>query len=210
MILAIIILNLDKLFASIITTAGIAGLAVGLALQGTLSNTISGIILSVRSFINIGDWIESNGFTGEVQEINLRNTVIKAPDNNIVIIPNKDVIENPMKNFSTTAMSKLEIFCGIAYDSNLEQAEDLVIRTSANVFDTAEEDIEFFYTEFGDSSINFLARVWFKSKTVKEILEGKSAAIKRIKFVFDREGIEIPFPIRTLHVPQEVPLSTNH
>ncbi|GAL64942.1 mechanosensitive ion channel domain-containing protein [Algibacter lectus] len=91
------ILNLSKTLTSLLATAGVAGLAIGLALQNTLSNTVAGISLSFREKIQIGNWVETNGHSGEVMDINLKEFVIKEADNNIVILPNKMILENPLK-----------------------------------------------------------------------------------------------------------------
>ncbi len=96
------VLNLDEALKSLLTGAGIAGIVIGMALQGTLSNTFAGIVLSFRNNIRIGHWIETNGFAGEVIEINLKEFTIKEADNNLVVIPNKMILENPLKNYSLT------------------------------------------------------------------------------------------------------------
>jgi len=123
------ILDLSKALNTILAGAGVAGLAVGLALQGALANTYSGIVLSYIKQIKFGDWIESNNFEGEVTNIDLRAVTIKQPDNNLVYIPNKLVLENPIKNFSTTAQSRVILSCGVGYSSDLEFVRELVDKT---------------------------------------------------------------------------------
>lgn len=205
--IAMVVLNLDKMLAGLLTTAGLAGLAIGLALQGALANLFAGVILSLKSFVNPGDWIESNGFSGEVLEITLRNTRIKGPDNNIVVIPNRLVAENPLKNHSLTTKSRVIVHCGVGYNSDLNQVEKITKRTLADLFDQLEAtDVDFYYTEFGDSSINFTARFWLEARDSIMVLKAKSKAIKSLKAKFDEEGINIPFPIRTLHL-ESVPSS---
>src|SRR6056300_318911 len=93
--LALGIMNLSKMLTSLLAGAGVAGLAVGLALQGTLSNTFAGIVLSFRKKIQIGNWVETNGYSGEIIDINLKDFTMKEADNNIVVIPNKMILENP-------------------------------------------------------------------------------------------------------------------
>ena len=95
LILALSILHLDGTLRSLLAGAGVAGLAVSLALQGTLANTFSGLFIAIKDEINIGDWIETNGYAGKVMSIDLRNTKIKESDNNIVVMPNKMILENP-------------------------------------------------------------------------------------------------------------------
>ena len=121
------ILNLDKTLNTVLAGAGVAGLAVGLALQGALANTYSGIVLSYVKYIKFGDWIETNDYEGEVVDIDLRAVTIKQVDNNLVYIPNKMVVENPIKNYSTTAQSRVILECGVAYDSDLNTVRDLFV-----------------------------------------------------------------------------------
>ncbi|PRX43533.1 mechanosensitive ion channel family protein [Salegentibacter salegens] len=105
--IALGILDLNKVLTSVLAGAGVVGLAIGLALQGTLNNTFSGIILSFLPELQIGDWIETNNYAGEVTEINLRNIVVKQADNNYVVIPNSKIVEEPFKNFSRTNRSRV-------------------------------------------------------------------------------------------------------
>ncbi|MHB0754122.1 mechanosensitive ion channel family protein [Polaribacter sp. M15] len=197
---AMTILKFDDTLKTIVSAAGVSGIVVGLALQGTLSNTISGIVLSFRKNLNIGNWVETNDFAGEVIDINLNYFVIKEADNNKVVIPNKMILESPFKNYSLTSKMRIAIECGVAYGSDLEKVEQLTKQTIADNFNQQklEKEVEFFYTEFGDSSINFLCRFWVNSKNALEKLKAKSNAIIKIKQAFDKEGITIPFPMRTL------------
>ncbi len=93
--IAMTVLKFDDTLKAIISAAGVSGIVIGLALQGTLSNTISGVVLSFRKNLNIGDWVESTGFAGEIIDINLNYFVIREADNNTVVIPNKTILENP-------------------------------------------------------------------------------------------------------------------
>lgn len=194
------ILNLNQALTSILTGAGITGLVIGLALQGTLSNTISGIILSFRKKIQIGNWVETNGYAGEVIDINLKDFTLREADNNIVIIPNKTILENPLKNYSLTTRMRVMLECGVGYESDLEKVEKITKETIANSFDQIEsaDDVEFYYTEFGGSSINYLLRFWIDAENALEKLKAKSKAVIEIKKAYDKEDINIPFPIRTL------------
>jgi small conductance mechanosensitive channel len=197
------ILNLSKTLNTILAGAGVVGLAVGLALQGALANTYSGIVLSYVKFIKFGDWIESNGFEGEVVDIDLRSVSLKQPDNNMVYIPNKLVVEHPIKNFSSTSQSRVILNCGVGYGTNLIRARDIVKATIAGSFDgVGEDDIIFLYKEFGDSAINFETRFWIASTSALEVAKAKSEAMIAIKDAFDENDITIPFPIRTLEFAQ--------
>ena len=197
---AMTILKFDDTLKTIISAAGVSGIVIGLALQGTLSNTISGVVLSFRKNLNIGNWVETNGYAGQVIDINLNYFVIREADNNTVIIPNKTIIENPFKNYSLTTKMRISIECGIEYNADLERVEELTKKVIQQNFNQEEigKKVEFYYTEFGDSSINFLCRFWVDSKNALQKLKAKSDAIIHIKKAFDKEGISIPFPIRTL------------
>lgn len=198
------ILDLSKTLNTILAGAGVAGLAVGLALQGALSNTFSGIVLSYIKQIKFGDWIESNGYEGEVIDIDLRAVTIKQPDNNLVYLPNKLVLENPIVNFSSTSQSRVILHCGVGYSSDLEFVRVLVKKIIAEKFESVEEEnhVIFLYKEFGDSSINFETRFWINSTSALEVARAKTEAMIAIKNAFDKNDINIPFPIRTLDFPK--------
>ncbi len=197
--IALGVLELNKVLTSILAGAGVMGLAVGLALQGTLSNTFGGVVLSFLPRIRINDYIETNDSAGFVSEISLRNIILRRPDNNYVIIPNSKFIEGSFTNYSLSERSRINVECGIGYESSLQKVEDLVVQLIANNFEQNDgEKIEFFFTEFGDSSINFMVRFWIDMVKNSQEYAAKHKAIKLIKSKFDEENINIPFPIRTL------------
>ncbi|GAA0870978.1 mechanosensitive ion channel family protein [Gangjinia marincola] len=208
-ILALSVMNLSGTIKSLLAGAGISGLVIGLAMQGALANTISGIALSFRKRIRIGDWVETTGFAGEVLEINLSNFVLKEVDNNIVIIPNKTIIDNPLKNYALTTKMRVLLDCGVGYESDLEQVEKLSRQTIVDTFDHIDspDDVEFYFTEFGGSSINFTIRYWIDSENALEKFRAKSKGIIELKKTFDRENINIPFPIRTLQFDNKLSLN---
>lgn len=202
--IALGVLNLDTVLKSLLAGAGVAGLAVGLALQSSLSNTFSGIYLSVRDVINIGDWVETNGYQGSVADVTLRHTIIREPDNNLVVMPNKLVVENPFKNFGLTKQIRTIVKCGVGYESDLEFVEEVTKDAIQENFHRDEsKEIEFHWLEFGDSSINFQVRFWIKAEAKLTILEAQSKAIKVIKNAFDKNDINIPFPIRTVYMNKD-------
>lgn len=197
--IALGLLNLDKILTSVLAGAGVVGLAIGLALQGTLNNTFSGVILSFIPELQIGDWIETEGYAGFVKDITLRSVVIKEADNNYVVIPNSKLIEGPFKNYSRTRRSRVMLNCGVAYNSNLEFVQELTKKTMAELFpQNGQEEIEFMFEEFADSSINFVVRFWVDVSKKKDVLVAKNRAIIGLKKVFDEHNINIPFPIRTI------------
>ncbi len=203
------LLNLDKVLTSVLAGAGVVGLAIGLALQGTLNNTFSGVILSFLPELQIGDWVETNDYAGQVVEINLRNIVIKQADNNFVVIPNSKILEEPFKNYSRTPRGRIMLDCGIAYNSDLEAVRRLTLNTIEKLYQPrADEEVEFMYTEFGDSSINFVVRFWTDVNKNRDILVAKNNAIIAVKKAFDENGITIPFPIRTIDFSNKLSLNS--
>jgi len=198
---ALAILDLDKVLTSVLAGAGVVGLAIGLALQGTLHNTFSGFILSFLPNIQINDWIASNGYEGKVTDINLRSVTILEADNNAVVIPNSKIIDTPFKNFSIKPRSNIIITCGVSYESDLEIVKKVTIEAIEALFKQdveLGEKIDFFYTAFGDSSINYMIRFWTPAINRKDILDAQSNGIMAIKSAYNKYNINIPFPIRTL------------
>ncbi len=198
--LALSVMNLGESITGLLAGAGISGIVIGLAMQSTLSNTISGVVLSFRKNIRLGNWVETTGYAGEVIDIALNYLVLKEADNNIVVIPNKTILENPIKNYSLTTRMRVTLECGVGYESDLEKVEYITKGVIADSFEQIEnaEAVEFYFTEFGGSSINFLCRFWIDAENALEKLKAKSKAIKKIKQAFVEEDINIPFPIRTL------------
>ena len=197
--MALGVMDLDKVLTSILAGAGVIGLAVGLALQGTLSNTFGGLLLSFMPNIKIDDFIQNGDASGFVEEISLRNIVIRTPQNNKVIIPNSSFVDGAFTNYSLTERGRVFVSCGVGYESDLQTVEDLVVKIIGDKFKQNEgESVEFFFTEFGDSSINFVVRFWADVENVKQETSARHQAIKLIKQHFDAKDINIPFPIRTL------------
>ena len=193
------ILNLSTVLTSVLGAAGVVGLAVGLALQGTLNNTFSGVILSFIPKIQIGDWVETNGFEGFVTDINLRSVTLKTADQNLVSIPNSKIVDNPFKNLSADDRSIATLGCGVGYESDLEFVQEITVKAVEHaVPQLPGEKVEFYYQEFGNSSINYIIRFWIKETNAKDILIAKHKAVLAIKKAYNENNINIPFPIRTL------------
>jgi small conductance mechanosensitive channel len=192
-ILTLGILNLDQALNSIIAGAGVAGIAIGLAVQGTLSNTFSGISLSIKNDFNVGDYIEANGYAGTVEAVNLRDTKIRTVDNNVVILPNNSISDNPYKNYSITNDLRVVVETSVGYESDLEDVIRITKEAITNEFHYRKEDFEFYYTSFGDSAINIQVRFWIQATEKNTLTKARSKAIILIKNTFDRQGISIPF-----------------
>ena len=210
---ALMVLNLDKALTSLLAGAGVVGLAIGLALQDPLVNTFSGVMMSIRKFYNIGDWVKTNNYEGKIKSINLRWTELRKPSGELIILPNKMIVSNPLENLSIAGRRRVDVKCGISYEEDLEAVEKLTKKTIFSKFDNIKniEDVEFFYTDFGDSSINFEVRFWINTTSILEYKMAASNAIKAIKKAFDNREITIPFPIRTLdfNLSKGIPLNSN-
>jgi small conductance mechanosensitive channel len=196
---ALAVLNLDTVLTSVLGAAGVVGLAVGFALQGTLHNTFAGVIISFIPKLQIGDWIETNDFSGYVVDINLRSVMIQSADFNLVVIPNSKIIDSPFKNFSRTPRGRVMINCGVGYESDLPKVQEITENAIKAVFEQQPgEAIQFFYTEFGDSSINYQIRFWANIANQGDVFKAHHEAILAIKQAYNENNINIPFPIRTL------------
>lgn len=196
---ALSILNLDGTVTSLLAGAGIIGLALGFAFQDIAANFISGLLLSIRHPFGIGDIIESNDYYGTVQKLNLRNTIIKTPQGQIVYIPNKVVFENPFTNYTKNYERRIDLSCGISYGDDLEKVKKVATEAISSIENRDKNrDVEFFFTEFGSSSINFEVRFWVDFTTNPDFWDPQSNAIMALKKAFDENDIMIPFPIRTL------------
>ncbi|WP_010135419.1 mechanosensitive ion channel family protein [Ochrovirga pacifica] len=200
------ILNLSKVLNTILAGVGVAGLAVSLALQGALANTYSGIILSYITQVKYGDWIKTNDYEGEIVDIDLRAITLKQIDNNLVYIPNKLVVENPIKNYSSTSQSRVILECGVGYESDLRKVKDITMQAIVDNFEVVDhkDDILFLWRGYGDSSIDYELRFWINSTSALEVAKAKSEAIMVIREVYREHNINIPFPIRTLDFPESV------
>lgn len=196
---ALSILQLDTALQSLLAGAGVAGLAIGLALQDPIVNLFSGVMMSTKSSFHLGDLVESNDFFGTIKSINLRSTVIETLQGQEVIIPNKITYQNPFKNYSTNNRRRIDLSCGVSYGDDLEKVRDLAIKTiEQSITIIKGSEVELFFNEFGSSSINFTLRFWIDDYRQKNYLKAQSDAIIAIKKTFDANDIMIPFPIRTL------------
>lgn len=202
------ILSLDKTVTSLLAGAGILGLAVGLAFQDPILNVISGVIMSFKKPFNIGDTITSNNYNGVIKAITLRSTQLKTFTGEDVFIPNKLVLQNPMENFTLTQWRRVDIQCGVSYNDDLDKVKEIAVNAiQKSVEYDDSKPIEFLYSGFGDSSINFDLRFWLTVSEEKNYLQSKSEAIIAIKKAFDANGITIPFPIRTVEFSNAIPKS---
>jgi small conductance mechanosensitive channel len=196
---ALSIIGLDKAVTSLLAGVGIVGLALGFAFQDIASNFVSGVLMAVSKPIQIGDVIESNEHFGTVIYINLRSTTIRTMQGQHIHIPNKDIYNKPIINFSEEGKRRIDLKCGISYGDDLEKVKRITTQAIQSIdYVLPKEGVTLFFKEFGDSSINFEVRYWVDFKKQPDYLAALSDGIMRIKKAYDENNIMIPFPIRTL------------
>ncbi len=199
LIMALNVLHLQQTVTSLLAGAGIIGLAIGFAFQDITANFISGILLAFRKPIRVGDIIETKDFFGTVEKIDLRVTVIRTFQGLHVIIPNKDVFQSPVTNFTKTNDRRIDLEIGVSYAEDLDFVKEVAINSVAKLpYLLEDKEVQLVYNEFADSSINFTLMIWILYPDEPGYLTAKSDAIMAVKKAFDENGITIPFPIRTL------------
>jgi small conductance mechanosensitive channel len=200
-VVALGVLNLDKALASILAGAGVVGLALGFAFQDLASNLISGVGLAVnqRWPFKIGDLVETNDVFGVVKKIQLRTSTIETLDGKTVILPNKQIYQGKVVNHSATGRRRVDVECGISYGDDLKKVTSVVQKAIEELNGRDQSrDVQFFFTGFGDSSINFVVRFWIEYDQQANFLQAQSDGIFALKKALDDNDIMIPFPIRTL------------
>lgn len=197
--IALSILQLDKAVTSLLAGAGIIGLALGFAFQDIAANFVAGVLMAIRKPIDINDLVETNGHFGIVHHISLRSTIIRTQQGQHIIIPNKEIYNNAIINYSVEDTRRVDLNCSVSYGDDLEKAKRVAVEAISGIeYVEKEPAVSFFYREFADSSINFTIRYWVKFKKQPDYLQAMSDGIIRIKEAFDQNDILIPFPIRTL------------
>jgi len=186
---------------SLIAVVGAAGLAIGLALQGTLSNVAAGVMLLIFRPFKVGDFIEAAGQAGTIKELNLFVTEMATGDNIKIIVPNSKIWGDSIRNFSANPTRRVDLVMGISYDDDIDKAMD-VMRQVITEDERVHKDPEPFIvvSELADSSVNFIVRVWVDSENYWPV---KFSLTKAMKMRFDAEGINIPYPHRTVYLHQE-------
>lgn len=185
---------------SFIAILGAAGLAIGLALQGSLANFAGGVLVLIFKPYKVGDFLDAAGVTGVVSEIQIFNTVLKTPDNKVVIVPNGAISNGIITNFSMEATRRVDMGFGIGYGDDIAKARSVIEQLIA-----ADERILtdrpplVVVSELADSSVNFTVRVWVNAPDYWGVF---FAMTENVKLAFDREGISIPFPQQDVHVHQ--------
>jgi len=182
---------------SFVAILGAIGLAIGLAFQSTLSNISAGVMIVIFRPINIGDYVEAGGVAGTVQEINLFNTIFKTPDNKVIIVSNSNIINNNIINYSKEDTRRVDFVFGIGYDDDLKLAKETLLKIVNGNEKVLQDPAPFVAVkELGESSVNFVVRVWVKSPDYWDV---HFTTIEKVKLTFDKKGISIPYPQMDIH-----------
>lgn len=184
-------------FAAVIAAMG---LAIGLALQGSLSNFAGGVLILLFKPFKSGDFISGGGVTGTVQEIQIFTTILKTPDNKVIICPNGGLSNSAITNFSKEPTRRVDMVVGIGYNSDLKKAKQIMLEMLQNdsrvLKDPAPAVV---VVELADSSVNFAVRPWVNAADYWGLFND---FLEAVKLRFDEEGIEIPFPQTVVHLEQ--------
>ena len=183
---------------SFIALLGAGGIAVGMALSGTLQNVAGGVVLLTLRPFRVGDFIETQGYSGTVKSIGIFHTTLNTGDNKTVILPNAPVSNDPLVNFTTQDRRRVELTIGIGYGDDIDKARAIIRRlidADERVIDDPEPVIA--VSALADSSVNFVVRVWTATGNFWALTWHLNEAIKK---AFDEEGVSIPFPQQDVHL----------
>jgi small conductance mechanosensitive channel len=187
---------------SFVAIIGAAGLAIGLALSGTLQNFAGSVIILLFKPYKVGDSIEAQSFRGTVKEIHIFNTILTTPDNKTVIIPNGKLSNSPMINFSTEPLRRVDWIFGIKYGNDLLKAKEVITRLAGEDSRILMDPPLFIaLSELGDSSVNITVRAWVQSPDFWSVFFGLNEKVYQI---FESEGLNIPFPQMDLHIHKDL------
>lgn len=186
--------------AQFVAVVGAAGLAVGLALQGSLSNFAAGVLIVLFRPYKVGDYVEAAGISGTIEQVQILTTVLKTPDNKQIIVPNGQIMDSIITNYSANDRRRVDLVVGVSYDDDLDKVrktlEELVAADDRILADPA---CTIAVSELADSSVNFIVRPWVKTADYWGVHFDLTEAIKKR---FDREGISFPFPQQDVHLYQ--------
>ena len=205
LVLFAVLASLGVNTASIVAVLGTAGVAIGLALQGSLSNLAGGVMILALKPFKIGDYIleDSHGHEGTVQEISLFTTKLTTYDNKVIVLPNGELANTSLTNMSGQTRRMLEVKVGISYDTDLDRAKAVLQRVIEETKGRIPEEQTFVYVDsLGDSAVILGVRCWVPNQNV---LSRRWDLNERVKRALDEAGIEIPFPQRVVTMRQAQP-----
>lgn len=185
---------------SLVAIIGAAGLAVGLALQGSLANFASGVMIIAFRPFKVGDFVEAGGAVGVIEGIQIFSTQLKTGDNKTIIVPNAAITGGSITNYSTKDTRRVDLVFGIGYDDDIKKAKSLledIVNSDERVLKDPAPVIA--VSELADSSVNFIVRPWVNSADYWGVYWDLT---ETVKLRFDAEGISIPFPQQDVHMHQ--------
>jgi len=201
LVIFVVIAAIDKLgvqTTSFIAVLGAAGLAVGLALQGSLSNFASGVLLIIFKPFVAGNFVKIGGELGTVVQVGILHTELKSPENIKIIMPNSQIMSGAITNFSAHDTRRVDMVIGVSYSDDLSKVMEVLQDMVAKDERVLQEPAPFIaVSELADSSINFVVRPWVKSSDYWNVYFYLTEALKK---AFDANGITIPFPQRDVHI----------
>ena len=186
---------------SIIALLGAAGLAIGLALQGSLANFAAGILIVIFRPYKVGDYIEAGTNVGTVKDIQIFSTVLRTPDNKTIVVPNGSIMDGSITNYSEQPTRRIDIIASCSYEDDLDKVKQ-VLKT---ILDSEERILtepkpQIAVSELAESSVNFIVRPWVNSSDYLPVMY---SLLEQIKKTFDQEGISIPYPQSDIHIHEK-------
>ena len=183
---------------SLIAIMGAAGLAVGLALQGSLSNFAAGVLIVIFRPYRVGDWVEAAGISGAVEQVQILTTILRTGDNKQIIVPNSQIMDSIITNYSANDTRRVDLTIGVSYEDDLDKVRE-TIQALVDADDRILKDpaCTSAVAALADSSVNFTVRPWAKTSDYWGVMFDLTEAIKKR---FDQEGISFPFPQQDVHL----------
>ena len=200
----VVIAALSKLgiqTASFVAILGAAGLAIGLALQGSLSNFASGVLIIIFKPFKGGDYVSAGGCDGSVKDVGIFTTSILTVDNKLVIVPNSKIMSDTITNYSAQETRRVDLIAGVSYDDDIDRVKDLLLKILADDPRILSDPAPFVgLLEMAASSVNFTVRAWVKTEDYWNVFFDTNEKIKK---TFDAENITIPYPQLDVHMDKD-------
>ena len=198
-LLALHILGLDKPFEKLLAGAGVVGIIAGFALKDIASNMFSGLLVDLQRPYKVGDWVEIDGKYGVVLDISWLTTKIKTVPGQEVFVPNQIIYNGTFTNYSTWGKRRIILRSGVSYGDDLEHVRSVALDEVKKIEEyLPEEGIDFYFTDIGGSTYDFMLRYWVKFESNDDFCKGMNDVIMRIKKRFEQENISIAYPVTTL------------
>lgn len=204
LLMVVILASLNTLginTTSFVAIFGAAGLAIGLALQGSLANVGAAVLIIIFRPFKVGDFVEAGGATGTVEDVNLFSTIIAPLDNRTIIVPNATIVGGNIINYSMKPQRRVDHVFGIGYDDDLKLAKETLMEIMTSDKRIISDPVPFVaVSELGDNSVNFVTRAWVETADYWDVY---FEMIEKVKLTFDEKGISFPYPQMDIHLGKE-------